>query len=74
METPAQGFGFVAGFADKKKLVPETPATATLALTSVVSIIAWLQSNLLFTQTLQGTGRCSEREEQKLPEESESHQ
>lgn len=49
----------VAGFADKKKLVPETSATATLALISVVSIIAWLQSNLLFTKILQGTGRCS---------------
>lgn len=62
MEALSQGFGFVAGFADRKKLVPETPATATLALISVVSI-TWLQSNLLFTKILQGTGRCSEREE-----------
>lgn len=60
VETPAQLL-CPLDLLTKKKLVPETSATATLALISVVSTIAWLQSNLLFTKILQGTGRCSQR-------------
>lgn len=64
----------VAGFADKKKLVPETSATATLALISVVShhCLAPIQPPL--HQNTAGNREVLQREEQKLAEESGSHQ